>query len=181
MDEPGQAKVRDPRRSTLVKQNVRRLQVPVKNPLVVRVLYSSRNRFDDLGSFGRDMGKRLKSLRQARAIDQLHHKKELPFVESGVMYRDDIGMLETRECLGFPDDAADARMGRRPIRAQYLDCDLPLQNPLLSNVYRPHSALTQFPQYLVVGNRGRRLTGTERPILTRFLGSPKVKHSINFE
>ena len=90
----GQAEITDVRMSLPVDQDVRRLEIPMQNTVVVGVLDCPANRNQQMGCFEPRHGSIGQPSRQGRSLDELHREIRLPVAITHLEDRHDVRMRQ---------------------------------------------------------------------------------------
>ena len=165
-----QSQVGDLERPVGIQQQVRRFDIAMNDPLLVRVLQAA-SRLQD---------QRRRQLRRQRtaqphqpvevgSLDKLHHEVVPRLTDVGIVSGHDVGMRQPRCRLDFALETLHERLVVAEARGQHFDSDDPLHAAMPSFVDRPHAAAAQLFEDVVVAD----LQIAEPPVANR----PRLKRS----
>ncbi len=148
---PGQAEVGDLRHAGRREQDVVRLQVPVDDPLLVRVVGGPGDRFDQPGGGPRRLGHPGRALLERAPVDVLQGEVRPAGGHPGLENLHDVRVLELGDRFRLqaePDEPG----GRRAVRVgQEFDGHDPVQREVPGRVHDPHAAAADLGQHVVPG------------------------------
>ena len=149
----GQTKVQNLRLAAIRHENVRRLDVPMDDPLRVRGLERVGDLDGEVKQFVRLERLARNAMLQGLSLQQLHRDEGLAFVLVDVVNRADVGMVERGRRLRFPLESFQSLPVPGEFCRQKLQGHSALQLAVLGLVHYPHAPAAQLLQDAVVGNR----------------------------
>ncbi len=149
----GQAKIGDLGHALAVEDDVGRLDVTVQDPLVVRIGQALADLQHQLETLLERSLAKVEDLFERAALDQLHREEVNPLLLSDLQNRDDVGVTQPGQGLGF---ALESRhLGPvRLRRVQHLERHDSVQSLLTRSVDDAHSAAADLLQHLEVDQVG---------------------------
>jgi hypothetical protein len=146
----GQAEVRDTGMIVLVDQDVGRLEIPMQNAALVRIL----DRLGDgLGITRGAPGMERTVAQQLRQVPPghvVHREERQAFVVTDFVDGHDVGMLETGRRLGLGAEALNRRRRGHREGHNHLERDDPVQAPLPGLIHDIHTAAAHLLEQFVI-------------------------------
>ena len=156
---PGEAEVEDLDPAVVQQEQVLGLDVAVHDALLVRRRETLRHARRVLGGLAHAERPVAQPRAQRLALEQLRHDVELVAVLARVEDRDDVGVRERRDRLGFGLEARQRVGVVDEVLRQHLDRDVALEPRIARAVHLAHPAGAERRQDLV---RAEALAGSER-------------------